>query len=154
MGCPVCGAETAPGQPCNAHKVLGEDGLPFLPGRPPGVKTEAELEAERENKRAASQVNIRKAILARQRQGALREAIRVGAIDDIDVIMGNTPYEAIVQKWTVQRLLMSCRKIKKVRTHNILVLMDLPPSKKVKDLSWEQRQALAKLVKETRSVWT
>lgn len=152
MGCPICGAATAPGKPCNAHLPLGEDS--FLPGPPEGVKTEAELEAERERRRLASQQNIYKAILARQRQGALREAIRVGAVDDIDVIMGRTPYEAIIQKWTVERLLMACRKIKKVRTHNILVELDLPPSKKVKDLSWEQRQKIAELVKVTRDIWT
>lgn len=99
-------------------------------------------------KRAAQKM----AVAARTRQRLFREAIRLGQIDDLALVRGDlSQFEPMIEKWPVDRLLLSCTGIGRARLLEILVHSRLPsPRVRVGKLTYAQRANLAKLVETAR----
>ncbi len=97
-----------------------------------------------EYRRRVKAINLGKANAQRKRISVMREALRVGALDDLALLKGQlNDYEPIVASWPIERLLKAMRWIGPARAHEILEIERISPRKKVADLSYKQREALA-----------
>jgi hypothetical protein len=91
---------------------------------------------------------------ARSRLKILRRALRLGAIDDLELLRGNMPeYEPLINTWTIERLLRACRNIGPSRSNAILEAARVSPNVKVGELSFAKRQEIARMVDDVRQAW-
>jgi len=88
----------------------------------------------------------------RRRLKILRRALRLGAIDDLELLKGNlAEYEPVVASWKIEHLLRACRFVGRARSNWVLEVAHVTPSKLVGLLSYEKRKELSRLVEEVRS---
>ena len=88
----------------------------------------------------------------RKRLKVLRNALRLGAIDDLELVRGNLrEYEPLIERWPIERLLRACRHIGPSRSNDILDITRISPRTKVGKLSFAQRTEIARLIDETRT---
>ena len=95
--------------------------------------------------------NLDKANLARKAKRALREAIKDEEVNDIEVLLGNSPYEELIEEWPVERMLLMMRRIGRGRAVDILDYASIRPHTRLRRLSFAQREHLAQLVTEART---
>ena len=95
--------------------------------------------------------NLDKANIVRVAKKHLREAIKAGDVDDLEVLRGDSPYEEIVTQWPVERLMLLMRRIGRSRSTDILDFARIRPHTKLRNLTYAQREQLCKLVADTRT---
>jgi hypothetical protein len=115
-------------------------------GAPPGAPS-----SPYEAKKAILMANLEVANRARKAKKALREAIKAGEINDLEVLRGGSRYEDLVRGWPVERLMLLMRRIGKSRVTDILDFCRIRPHTKLMHLSFAQREQLALQVEEIRS---
>lgn len=99
--------------------------------------------------------NLRVAAIQRQRHKVLRQALRLRVIDDLELLRGNNrDFESVIQSWKIERLLLMFRGIGAKRASDVLILANIHPQRRVRDLSFAERFELARLVDEARTSYT
>lgn len=90
----------------------------------------------------------------RRRIKVLRRALKLKAIDDLELVKGNIPeFEPLIATWRVERLLRSCPMIGPTRCTYILQVASINAGRPVGKISYAKRVELARLVDEVRNAY-
>lgn len=96
--------------------------------------------------------NLRVAQIQRDRAKVLRKAIKLGVVDDLELLRGNNrDFEQVIQSWKIEPFLLMFPKIGSKRASDVLILARVHPKRRVRDLSFAERSELARLVDEART---
>ena len=97
---------------------------------------------------------LRAAQIQRRRLKVLRHALKIGAVDDLELIKGNlNDYEPLIAAWSIERLLRACPWIGSARTYRILQAANIPPRAEVRRISYAKREEIARMVDEVRTAY-
>jgi len=118
--------------------MQGEGGAPAPPTSPADLK------------RKRLMLNLEAANRSRFAKKALREAIRAGQVDDLQILRGDSRYEDLVAGWPVERLLLLMRRIGKSRATDILDFCRVRPETKLRNVPFARRAELAAQVEDMR----
>lgn len=107
--------------------------------------TQAEFRA-RQRLRALENANRQRKVIK-----AMRAALRAGAVDELELLRGNVDkYEPVIAKWPVLRVLKLMYGIRDARAIEVLTWGHVAPSRQIRDLTFEKRSELARLVQDAR----